>query len=247
LYARLRHRISDNIESNNPNKIHQLFAELPRKLSRCSQSSLPLIVTTNYDNLLEQAFDRANQPYDIVYYVADGIADGERGRYKHKRYGEQEARVIEDPKKYLDLPLPSPVRSSSQSHPIILKLYGTWEDQFVITQDHLNLFASNWIDNLPTALLRILNQASVLFLGYNPSDSELQLIVNQFWSKPSGTETERLPRNSCLVHQSNPGDLEHKVWQDRRGVELIFFDSFLSLEDFATSFESEIEKEIERW
>jgi hypothetical protein len=250
LYAKLRRiwekRISEKNKDKNPNKVHLLFAELPGKLPKCSHSSLPLIVTTNYDDLLERAFDQVRQPYDVVYYVANG----EQGQYKHKRYGEDRARVIEDPKNYLDLPLPSPItspiKSSSEPHPIILKLYGTWEDQFVITQDNLNFFASNWIDNLPNTLISTIRQATILFLGYSPSDSELQLIVNRFWSKTSGSEREKLGRHSCLVHQSSPGDLEKKVWQGR-GVELLLFDHSLSLEDFATYFESEIEEAIEKW
>jgi hypothetical protein len=48
------------------------------------------------------------------------------------------------------------------------------------------------------------------------------------------------------VHQSSPGDLEKEVWQGR-GVELLLFDHSLSLEDFATYFESEIEEAIEKW
>ncbi|MGQ9872931.1 hypothetical protein [Leptodesmis sp.] len=53
--------------------------------------------------MLEQAFDEANQPYDVVFYVADGE---ERGRYKHKPYG-AEAGIIKNPEKYDKLPVRS--------------------------------------------------------------------------------------------------------------------------------------------
>lgn len=231
-------------ESQQPNELHRLLAELPHNMlaknypKRAPGLPFQLIVTTNYDNLLERSFDIAHQPYDLIYYVADG---DERGKYKHKPYGEDEAHIVDPLSKQHngDLPLRSPWGNSSQPHPIILKLYGTWEDQFILTQDQINyLTSASPINNLPDSLITVLNQCSILFLGYSPSDSDLQLIVNRFWPD------KKLTKGSCLVHQSKLGEIEEKIWQDQRGVKLISLDD--SLEDFMLSLQSGIEEEINK-
>jgi hypothetical protein len=40
-----------------------------------------LIMTTNYDDLLERAFDEGRQDYDLVWYQAQGL---DKGRFRHK-------------------------------------------------------------------------------------------------------------------------------------------------------------------
>ena len=64
-----------------PTALHRLFAELP---SVMREKSLPpryqLIVTTNYDDLLERAFKNAGEPFDLVTYISDGDT---RGKFSH--------------------------------------------------------------------------------------------------------------------------------------------------------------------
>jgi len=67
-----------------PTLIHSLLAVLPRLLR---DKGLPphyqLIVTTNYDDLLERAFHAAREEFDIVSYVAEG---DNRGKFLHWSY-----------------------------------------------------------------------------------------------------------------------------------------------------------------
>lgn len=239
-YIRL-HEIVDGMDSHHPNPVHQFFAELPHQMlvkgypKRCPGLPYQLIVTTNYDSLLEQAFDEANQPYDVVFYVADGE---ERGRYKHKPYGADEAEIIKAPTKYDKFPIPSNDGKGPSPHPIILKLYGTWENNFVVAEDHLNYLASTPLKNLPSALISILKQSSVLFLGYSPNDSDLQLILHRLWQE------DKLPTKSQLVHQSQPGDLEKRIWEEQRNVKLLPI--CCSLEDFVSSLKQDLEEHLEK-
>ena len=240
-YTKFR-QIIQTIESNNPNKVHELFANLfhniLNKVRPKSQLALqsPLIVTTNYDNLLERAFDAVHQEYDLVYYIADGK---DKGKFKHKVYKKNSANIIKDPSKYDLLPLHNDESSSQPYHPIILKLFGTLEDQFVMTQNQLNYLASSWTDDPPSDLMTRLigaERCSILFLGYTPSDPDLQLLVNRFWKDESLL-------GSYLVHQSQPGELEKKIW-NKKNVELISLDC--SLEDFTISLQNAIEEEINK-
>ena len=56
-----------------PTPIHRFLAGLPGEERR---HGLPpqhqLIITTNYDDALERAFDEAGEPYDLVSYIAVG-------------------------------------------------------------------------------------------------------------------------------------------------------------------------------
>ncbi len=64
-----------------PTLIHRLLAVLPRVLR---DKGLPphyqLIVTTNYDDVLERAFHAAREDFDVVSYVAEGDS---RGKFLH--------------------------------------------------------------------------------------------------------------------------------------------------------------------
>src|SRR4029077_13475797 len=54
-----------------PNKLHRFLAELPRKLRERKQSVCgQLILTTNYDDVLEHGLADAAEPVDVVVYVA---------------------------------------------------------------------------------------------------------------------------------------------------------------------------------
>ncbi|MGP1385930.1 MAG: SIR2 family protein [Thainema sp.] len=220
-----------------PNSVHRFFAELPFLMKHKGYPNrypgLPyqLIVTTNYDNLLEQAFDKIYQPYDVIYYIADG---DNRGKYKHRSYQSEVDEIIDDPKNYDDqLPLRKPWGRSREPRPIILKLYGTWENNFVVADDHLIYLASSPIQNLPPSLFRILYESSALFLGYSPNDSDLQLIVHRLW------QDKPLPGGSRLIHHCQPGEIEQKIWQEQRNTELIA--TTCSPEEFVASLRQDIE------
>jgi hypothetical protein len=64
-----------------PTALHHLLAKIPAILrSRGYPPRYQLVVTTNYDDLLERAFKAANEPVDLVTYVAEGE---KRGKFLH--------------------------------------------------------------------------------------------------------------------------------------------------------------------
>ncbi|MGK7913261.1 MAG: SIR2 family protein [Synechococcus sp.] len=219
--------IDEQFERNglsSPNQIHQFFAKLPRVMlskhypKRHEGLPFQLIVTTCFDTLLEEAFDEEDQPYDVIYYMADG---SERGKFKHKPYGTTDPKTIIDPNNDdAKLPLRKPWGSSKKPHPIILKLYGSQdkvsEDEgFVVTEEHLNSLIRTQIKKLPPSLRRILQESSILFLGVNPNDSELQLLLHWIW------EEDQLETGSKLIYPSQDEDIESIIWGGKRKIELL--------------------------
>ena len=61
--------------------VHRVLAALPRRLEETSEGRrCQLIVTTNYDDALERAFREADEPFDLISYMADGE---QRGKFVH--------------------------------------------------------------------------------------------------------------------------------------------------------------------
>lgn len=69
LYRKL-HQIFD--ANYPPTPLHKFLASIPDIMRRKGYAPSQLIVTTNYDDLLESAFRDASEPFDLVSYVAEG-------------------------------------------------------------------------------------------------------------------------------------------------------------------------------
>ena len=185
-----------------------------------------LIVTTNYDEILERAFDRVKQPYDVVFYVAKG---DDRGTFKHKTHRGEIRPIAIDPDPNNPLPW--------GKHPIILKLFGTWQHEFVITEDdYINYLVDSSIEQvLPAEIINIIQRSKILFLGYSLNDPDLQIVLHRFWKDKPLKKSRGI--NSWIVHQSAPGNLGQIFCTDRQVVPIKS-----SIEDFVTNLEMGIEQ-----
>jgi nucleoside phosphorylase len=241
LYGKL-YEIFERLErTHEPSALHTFLAKLPHQMlakgfpKRSPGLPFQLIVTTNYDDMLERAFIEAKQPYDVVFYVADGE---ERGKFKHKTY-EGDCQIIND-KNYDLLPLRSPWGRSENPRPVILKLFGTWEesleDNLVATEFQMIYLMNILKESLPTSLISILKKGNILFVGYSPSDADLQQLMNCFWPE------NRISGKSWFLHQAKPGQLEEEIWHVRN-VELLDMQS--SVQDFVRQLERAIQERIQ--
>ncbi len=244
LYNKLDDILKRLEQQYQPSSLHRFLAQLPRIMyaHKYPKSSpgfpFQLIVTTNYDDMLERAFRDEQQSFDVVFYIADGP---EKGKFKHKTY-EGELRLI-DTSEYDQLPLLKQQGNSQPPRPIILKLFGScekvWENKFVATEQHIAYLISTLKQNLPMSLTRILKQANenhILFMGYSPSDSDLQLLMNCLWPN------NRMPAKSWLLHPAKPGKLEKKLWEERN-VTTIEMPS--SLDNFVAQLQEIINTQIQ--
>ena len=194
-----------------PTPLHTFLAAVPQRLRAAGTSNKHLLVmTTNYDDSLERAFNAAGEEFDLVSYVAQGE---DHGKFRHWPPGEP-ARVIEEPERYLAV---SPERRS-----VILKIHGLVDrtnprprDSYVITEDHYIEYLS-WTDLatfLPVKLLEHLTYSHFLFLGYSMRDWNLRAILNRLWSERDGQTYV------SWAIQVDPDRIERESWR-RRDVKI---------------------------
>lgn len=195
-----------------PTPLHLFLAALPSAQRRLGvEPRYQLIVTTNYDDALERAFTAAEEPYDLVTYIAEGE---HRGKFLHWPTGE-EARVIEKPNEYADLSL--------TERTVILKIHGVVDrlspdwgwDSFVITEDHYidYLTRADISSLIPVTLAAKLRKSHFLFLGYSMRDWNLRVILYRIWGE------QKLSYKSWAI-QLNPGEIDQEFW-GQRGVDVL--------------------------
>jgi hypothetical protein len=204
LYMKLHNIFNHNYP---PTDVHKFLVNLPAVLRKKGYNSCnQLIVTTNYDKVLEQTFLDADEPFDLVFYEAKGKY---RGKFLHHTYlpPNKEASAIipiENPKEYLALSL--------DQRTIILKIHGTVtnnfvQDSYVITEDHFIEYLTHTeiSDLLPITLKAKLSNSHVLFLGYGLRDWNLRVILYRLWQQ------RELSFQSWAI-QLEPDVIDQKFW-----------------------------------
>jgi hypothetical protein len=199
-----------------PNSLHSFLAALPSVL-RERGSPQPLVITTNYDDLVERAFDERGEAYDVVWYEAKGGSQG--GKFVHRPPGGEPV-VIELPNKYTKLSL--------DERAVILKLHGAVDradpkgDSYVITEDdYIDYLSQGDIGaQIPMILRERMTDSHFLFLGYSMRDWNLRVILNRIWG------AEELDLKSWAV-QREPDDpivktIEETLWSARGDVDLLY-------------------------
>jgi hypothetical protein len=206
--------------------IHEFLAHVPGALREAGKLPLPppkeggypLVLTTNYDDLLERAFDAVREPYELCVYVADAKTENERGRFRH-REPDGTFRTLTEPESELDISL--------DKCTVILKIHGFVdrdrtrskpEDSYVITEDHYidYLTRTDLAQLLPPKLLTRLTECHFLFLGYSMRDWNLRAMLQRLWS-------ERAESWDSWAIQLAPPTLERKSWE-LRGVQILEID-----------------------
>lgn len=211
LYESLRKIFNGGFQ---PTALHKFSGSLPEKITKQPnplQQKQLLIVTTNYDDLMEQALTDRGIAFDVVAYLADGK---ESGKFVH--HPPTGAPVLIDrPNEYTALTF---------DRPVILKMHGAIDrndnsnDSFVITEDHyIEYLTRTDISNfIPVTLAARLKTSHFLFLGYSLRDWNVRVILDRIWG------AQKLSYKSWSV-QKDSSPIDRKFW-DRRGVEIIDFD-----------------------
>lgn len=201
--------------------LHKFFARLPGILRAGGcQRPYQLIVTTNYDDVLERAFEAEGEPYDLVIYVAKRP---DLGKFRHVPHGTRlkDSILIAEPNTYRDLPFKGLIPERT----VILKIHGVVErvgdrrsaqpeelhDSFVITEDdYIDYLANTDISKLvPVQLKSKLNNSGFLFLGYGLRDWNLRVIMHRIW------RDQDLHSNSWAI-QLRADELDKKFWETHK-------------------------------
>jgi DNA-binding SARP family transcriptional activator len=192
-----------------PGPVHRFLAELPPLLRELGVAQ-PLIVTTNYDRTLEQAFRDTGEPVDVVTYVSLGR---DRGRFLH-RTAEGGVRVITTPNAYTEVPL--------DERPVLLKIHGEVDlepardaESFVVSEDdYIGYLAEAGIGGvLPVTVAARLRRSHFLFLGYGLVDWSFRVFLQRLWP-------DEQPAYRSWAVEPDATALERDFWR-RRAVELV--------------------------
>ena len=175
-----------------PTPLHEFFATIPALLrNRNCPHPYQLLVTTNYDNMLERAFIKQNESYDLLYYIADGADSG-----NFMLVSNGKTHLIDKPNKY-SLPL--------NERSVILKIHGAIDhdnaekDSYVITEDHYidYLARKDIMRLLPVTLMEKMKRSHFLFLGYGLRDWNLRVIFKRIWKgRKLGTKSWAIQKDS---------------------------------------------------
>jgi hypothetical protein len=204
--ARLYAVLHSVFESNSPpTSLHKFLAALPALLrEKGYPPRYQLIVTTNFDDMLERAFQEAGVPFDVVSYEAEGE---QRGKFWHWK-SDGDVTLIELPNQYQAFSL--------DQRAVILKVHGAFvrtdpdRDSYVITEDHfLDYLTRTDISNLlPVELAKILRKSHFLFLGSRLPEWNLRVIFHRIWRE------QRLTYNSWAI-PFNVDQADQQFWLNR--------------------------------
>jgi hypothetical protein len=230
LYGTLRTIFEREYE---PTQVHTLLASLPRRLREMRRPRPhQLVLTTNYDDLLERAFRDSDEPYDLLVYQADRPP---RGCFLHYAPDVEEPTPITLPNDYRALSL--------QERSVIVKVHGTCErtdrehDSFVITEDNYIEYLGHSArpgEFIPAVLLAQMKESAFLFLGYSLRDWNIRVILRWIWGE------QPLDSRSWAV-QRDVDPVVREIW-DRRNVDVLDED----LEDYINGLERELASAAER-
>ena len=204
--ARLYAVLHSAFESKGPpTSLHKLLASLPSVLqAKGFPPRYQLIVTTNFDDMLERAYAEAGVPYDVVSYEAEGE---QRGKFWHWR-SNGETTLIELPNQYQAFSL--------DQRAVILKVHGAFvrndpnRDSYVITEDHfLDYLTRTDLSSLvPVELAKILRKSHFLFLGSRLPEWNLRVIFHRIWRE------QRLTYHSWAI-PLNVSQAQQQFWLNR--------------------------------
>ena len=144
-----------------PGPIHRLLANNPTHL---------LIVTTNYDDLIEQAFEAIDKPFAVLVHPIEW-----KDRLGIVLFKEP------DDDDYREVDMTDPPEFMTNKYTLIYKMHGTCDvssdvrDHFLITEDDYATF----LHKMPTPedVLHMFRERRFLFLGYGLRDWNFRVMM----------------------------------------------------------------------
>jgi hypothetical protein len=208
LLNRLRHVFARDYA---PGSIHQFLAELDLPL---------LIVTTNYDSLIEKAFH--GKPYHLVIHPTDDKALGASVLWWKPGSNQPEAH----PPKSLPLSL-TDTTIIYKMHGGLSPAKGDWAGCVITEEDYVD-FLSRMATQaaIPARFMLHFRTCRFLFLGYGLADWNFRVMLKNLGNALAEPEPEQGSDNSdrpasenegrSWAVQASPSELEEILWRTRR-------------------------------
>jgi hypothetical protein len=199
-----------------PTSLHRFIARLPGLL-RERKAPQPLVLTTNYDDLVERALVEAGEPFDVIWYEAK--RGPSQGRFLHRLPGGEVVPILR-PNKY--------TRIAPNERTVVLKLHGAIDrtdsdgDSYVITEDsYIDYMVGGDVGKqIPSSVRARMADSHFLFLGYSMRDWNLRVILKRIWGD------DQVDLKSWAVQRA-PSDVgvrqvEEALWRDRGDIDLFY-------------------------
>jgi hypothetical protein len=194
----------------NPPALHRLLATLPESLRKKGYSfrkGYPLILTTNYDTCLEQAFDDAGEQYDLLAYAAEGDAPA---TFVHRSPDGVVHELEGKANEYLGI-------LSEPSRTVILKVHaaisppGADSTSYVVAEDDYIDYPSGkeLVTLLPKTVLLKLKRSRLVFFGYTPRDWSLRVFFRRIWGAQPFTGYK------SFAVTTEPDEIDEDFWKMR--------------------------------
>jgi hypothetical protein len=210
--------------------VHRFLASLPKlRGSEGPEERYQVILTTNYDDILERAFREEKEPFDVVTYNARTKSPS-FSKFCHRPPDGTIDQVIKSPNKY---------RGLLGDRTVILKIHGGierrkkegTEDSYVISEDdYIDYMAQEGaVERFPIPIKEKLTASSFLFLGYSLRDWNTRILLRRIWrdqplDQPSWAVAEKI-------------EAVDRLFWGKRNVEIIDAD----LADFVKNLEEKIQ------
>jgi SIR2-like domain len=184
------------------------YGQLHKYLATVAARKPLLIVTTNYDDLIERAFRDRGQAYDLVIHTSEPEL-GDQIHWQPHATGDP----VPILPKNLDIKL--------EETTVIYKMHGTVDrrsgkrDQYVITEDDYIEFLGRMTKNkaIPAIFAEPFKTRGFLFLAYSLSDWNMRVVLSRI-AKELLSKKQRKGIKSWSI-QCNVSQLEHLLWQNR--------------------------------
>jgi SIR2-like domain len=211
-------------EGYQPNPLHILIADIAKRHPH-------VIVTTNYDLILEMALTAKAVEYDLLIYPTDML--DKRGSMLFWEHGS-------DVPSYL---IPNTF-CINEKRTLIYKMHGSAIvndvedlDNYVITERDYISFLNKMSDQhaIPGALIDYFSDRSFLFLGYSLQDWNLRVMLENLSRVMQTPQPKGTHKLEAWAIQRNPSAIEQEIW-GMRGVNIHSMD----LEEFVTNLRNEM-------
>jgi len=209
-------------------KLHAIFnvdyggSQLHHYLASVARHRPLLIITTNYDDLIERAF--AEVEHDTVVHICNPKLGNKVFWTKHRQAPSRQW-ITSDPEKVV----PSSLDIDLLTTTVIYKMHGTVDrraserDQYVIAEDDYIDFLTRMTKNkaIPSIFTELFPERHFLFLGYSLRDWNLRVVLNRIQ-----TNSEDYSEYKSWAIQYKPSPLERRFWERR---EVVVYDMDLKM------------------